>query len=379
MRVRCVLRLFAGSLALATSVWAGTTPIAVSPGRSDGLAVVEARCPSFSWGGVERARQYELVVFRVAGDGEEAEPVLRERFPASVYSWTPSLERCLERGGRYGWTIRAIGARRASEWSRPSLFRVAPGPGVTDLEEADSVAPTSGERAGRRDEATPGPSPARPSPPLESVASPEPALGPSPQTHVGTGGGIVVNGALVETKADPPCWPASTDDDKEDRYIDCGNGTVLDTVTGLLWLQNANCRSCPTITCPPEAGERNWWDASAFAANLRDGQCGVSDHSQPGDWRLPTADEWMTTIEEAVKRGCTDNGSGNPPSLTNHPGLGCLADGPTSFFDVQLSYWSSSSLAGFPPSGRNVRLLVGSVVGDGKDKNFFAWPVRGGQ
>jgi len=27
---------------------------------------------------------------------------------------------------------------------------------------------------------------------------------------------------------------------------------VLDTVTGLLWLKEANCRSCMTVSCPPE-------------------------------------------------------------------------------------------------------------------------------
>jgi hypothetical protein len=30
--------------------------------------------------------------------------------------------------------------------------------------------------------------------------------------------------------------------DNANRYVNCGNGTVTDTVTGLIWLQNANCR-----------------------------------------------------------------------------------------------------------------------------------------
>ncbi len=37
--------------------------------------------------------------------------------------------------------------------------------------------------------------------------------------------------------AAPPCF------DDANRYVDCGNGTVTDTVTGLIWLKNANCFS----------------------------------------------------------------------------------------------------------------------------------------
>ena len=37
------------------------------------------------------------------------------------------------------------------------------------------------------------------------------------------------------TRADGPCF------DNTNRYVDCGNGTVTDTVTGLIWLQDADC------------------------------------------------------------------------------------------------------------------------------------------
>ena len=71
------------------------------------------------------------------------------------------------------------------------------------------------------------------------------------------------------------------------RFVDCAttafgtsNGTVKDTVTGLIWLKNANC-----------FGLISWADANIKAGALASGQCGLADGSKPGDWRLPTLDE----------------------------------------------------------------------------------------
>src|SRR5262249_32071128 len=41
--------------------------------------------------------------------------------------------------------------------------------------------------------------------------------------------------ATSGTRADGPCF------DNANRYVDCGNGTVTDTVTGLIWLKQWNC------------------------------------------------------------------------------------------------------------------------------------------
>ena len=88
-------------LVLCSAAWAAESPVAVSPGASSKLALVEARCPTFSWGSVARAGSYELVVYRLGEEGEEPQPVFRQNFAGSVTSWTPSLDRCLERGGQY--------------------------------------------------------------------------------------------------------------------------------------------------------------------------------------------------------------------------------------------------------------------------------------
>lgn len=138
MSVRWLLGFVAGSVTAAMSA-AAVSPVAVSPGHSEGLAVVEARCPTFSWSEADGAESYELVVYRISAEGEAAEPVLQERFEGSIESWTPSLERCLERGGRYGWSVRAVGPEQLSEWSAPRLFEIASAPRETEPEWAVTV------------------------------------------------------------------------------------------------------------------------------------------------------------------------------------------------------------------------------------------------
>ncbi|MDH3745343.1 MAG: DUF1566 domain-containing protein, partial [Acidobacteriota bacterium] len=148
------------------------------------------------------------------------------------------------------------------------------------------------------------------------VPEPEPAAEFVQRSHQGTGSAIVVDGAPVETKADPPCWPVLGDDDEGHRFIACGNGTVHDTVTALIWLENANCFVCEVPGgCQAEDGERNWFDASVFAADLAAPQCGLMDHSQPGDWRLPTTEE----VEDVFESSCS------APKIVGKAG-GCHSD-----------------------------------------------------
>jgi hypothetical protein len=166
------------------------------------------------------------------------------------------------------------------------------------------------------------------------------------------------------THAAPPC------SDNANRYVDCGNGTVTDTVTGLIWLRNANCFSSET-----------YLGANQAAAGLAAGQCNLTDGSSAGDWRLPTKAEWEATIAQAVALGCTGP-SGDPPSLTNDAGTGCLSAGPTSFTGVQShSYWSSSAHEVSPAGAWLVSTGYGTVSSLYKGSNYFSfvWPVRGRQ
>lgn len=113
---------------------AADAPVAVSPGHASSLALIEGRCPTFSWGAREVAEQYELAVYRL--EGEEEKPVLRLRLPGAVTSWTPSIDSCLESGGRYAWSVRAVHAGVTGGWSAPRLFEVMAGPTPMELETA---------------------------------------------------------------------------------------------------------------------------------------------------------------------------------------------------------------------------------------------------
>ena len=63
---------------------AAESPVAVSPGSLTGAVIADA-CPTFSWGSTPGAGSYELVVYLLGDEGEEAELALRETLAGSVY------------------------------------------------------------------------------------------------------------------------------------------------------------------------------------------------------------------------------------------------------------------------------------------------------
>jgi hypothetical protein len=155
---------------------------------------------------------------------------------------------------------------------------------------------------------------------------------------------------------DPPCF------DNTNRYVACGNGTVQDTVTNLIWLKNANC-----------FGTKDYAAANNAAAGLGDGDCGLTDGSSPGDWRLPTKEEWEVTVQRAVALICTS------PSLTNTAGTACYSSGLQPFTNVQSgSYWSSTTYASSPDRAWRVYMGSGHVDSHFKVIPFYVWPVRSG-
>src|SRR6266571_8359523 len=129
-------------------------------------------------------------------------------------------------------------------------------------------------------------------------ASPTPSAQRGANTTQGTKGGNAAGG--TRGRAAAPCV------DKTKRYVDCGNGTVTDTETGLVWLKQSNCLS-----------SANWEAAKKAVVGLKNGDCMLTDGSSTGDWRLPTQKEWETTMEKALALGCSG------PTLTNDAGTGC--------------------------------------------------------
>jgi hypothetical protein len=150
------------------------------------------------------------------------------------------------------------------------------------------------------------------------------------------------------------------------RFLDCGNGTVQDTQTGLIWLKNANCLP---------AGGSDWAAANRRAAKLADGTadgtaCGLSDGSKAGMWRLPTIAEWQA-LSYAFNSSCN-------PSLPAASGTGCYSTSPWATGVQSNFYWSSSTYVNNPGLAWIVFLLNGYVSQDDKSITYYVWPVRGG-
>jgi len=136
-------------------------------------------------------------------------------------------------------------------------------------------------------------------------------------------------------------WPST-------RFLRHRTGVVTDMLTGLVWLENADC-----------FGQKNWATALSDANGLASGYCDLTDGSSAGDWRLPNVRELQSLI---------DYGQYGPALPDGHPFLG-----------VQLSsYWSSSTHA-YNTSGWYVHLFYGYVSNANKTIDLYVWPVRGGQ
>jgi hypothetical protein len=135
------------------------------------------------------------------------------------------------------------------------------------------------------------------------------------------------------------------------RFIDKGNGTIYDTVFNLTMLKNADCFY--------PYGYVNWDNAMAKANNLASGQCGLSDGSVAGAWRLPTRDEYQTFLDAGYR---TDT----------------LSD--AGFINLQPYYWSSTTksvVEGWESAW--VVSWFGYVDGNLKTWYAYVWPVRAGE
>ncbi|MEI6155015.1 MAG: DUF1566 domain-containing protein, partial [Deltaproteobacteria bacterium] len=133
------------------------------------------------------------------------------------------------------------------------------------------------------------------------------------------------------------------------RFTDNNNGTVTDNHTGLIWLKNANC-----------FGAKNLNDAIAAANGLENGNCGLSDSSNAGDWRLPNRKELLSLI---------DFSKYSPALSAGHP-----------FINVQptLNYQSSTIYASNTVQTWNVN-MYGTAYYYNRSSNYYILPVRSGQ
>ncbi|RJQ55605.1 MAG: DUF1566 domain-containing protein [Nitrospiraceae bacterium] len=101
------------------------------------------------------------------------------------------------------------------------------------------------------------------------------------------------------------------------RFIDSGDGTITDNLTGLIWMKDAG-----------SIGVNYWGNAVQSCNTLANGYYGLSDGSQAGDWRLPNVRELYSLI---------DFERYNPALPDSHL-----------FINVMYNYWSSTTYAGNP-------------------------------
>lgn len=133
----------------------------------------------------------------------------------------------------------------------------------------------------------------------------------------------------------------------KDRFTDNGDGTVTDNLTGLIWLKNADC-----------FGSRTWHEALSDSNGLSSGECGLTDGSNVGDWRLPNRFELESLLD-----------------LNNWMPAIVL---PSPFQLVQwYPYWTSTNRAGTDHSWC-INLDSGEIDATPRSHYWHVWPVRGG-
>jgi hypothetical protein len=136
------------------------------------------------------------------------------------------------------------------------------------------------------------------------------------------------------------------------RFTLNGDGTVTDNLTGLVWLQDADC-----------FGEVTWINAPAEVASLNSGSVTTCTNYTAGtfdDWRVPNVRELASLI---------DYGGNDPALPTGHP-----------FVSVQYDYyWTSSTDAKNTGYAWSMSFEYGTASTVFKAAFNYVWPVRGGQ
>ena len=142
------------------------------------------------------------------------------------------------------------------------------------------------------------------------------------------------------------------------RFTDNLDGTVTDNLTGLIWLKDANC-----------FGVGTWTTALSDANGLSSGECGLTDGSVAGDWRLPSVNELQSLINYEYANPALSNTTGDGQWVAGDPFLG--AD--------NAYYHTSTSRLTIAQYAWMVNLNDGHIQDFSKTTTtaYYVWPVRG--
>jgi chitodextrinase len=141
-------------------------------------------------------------------------------------------------------------------------------------------------------------------------------------------------------------WP-------DPRFIDNGDGTQTDNLTGLVWSKDGNAPG--PAACAPGAA-KTWQAALAYAACLNAN--GYLGHS---DWRLPDLNELGSLL--------------HADQLDTSAWLNTMG-----FYSVQSGlYWSSTTYVVDAADACLIHMNQGDIWYVVKSDSYFVWPVRGGE
>lgn len=148
-------------------------------------------------------------------------------------------------------------------------------------------------------------------------------------------------------------WPTQ-------RFTANGDTTITDNLTGLVWAPNGNLMQ----TRDPDwkqwqtfVGAVTWQQALDYVAKLN-----AENYLGHNDWRLPNFKEIGSLV---------NNAQTNTAEWLNNQG----------FTNVRASafYWSSTSYTNDAVKAWAVDMVWGNMKYLDKARNFYVWPVRGGQ
>jgi hypothetical protein len=129
------------------------------------------------------------------------------------------------------------------------------------------------------------------------------------------------------------------------RFTDNGEGQITDNLTGLVWLRDADC-----------FGKRRWVIALVLANSLESGQCGLTDGSIPGQWRLPNRNELRSLFNLQNSNPATDL---NAPLSTGN-----------------VLYWTSTSYPANAARAWEIPVIDGAIGHFAKTNSRLVTAVR---
>jgi len=133
------------------------------------------------------------------------------------------------------------------------------------------------------------------------------------------------------------------------RFTDNRDGTVTDNLTELIWLKDASCFE-----------QLDWNSALSECNLLNSGECGLTDGSVAGAWRLPNLFE-LESLRD----------------MSNH--IPALPSGHPFVYVESRNYWSSTTSAEDDNFASSVSTYDGGNVFLHKVNSLYVWCVRGGQ